>query len=162
MFILIGCLSCQTRKDYEDMAIKIREQLNCSECKNDFWNIEVMPRGKKTYFFDNNKHITTILSDSTFVVDTIIYEKRDFLPFTGLKDIKIEQMEKIAHCLKEVNIRKIRGFDTDSLKYLECIVNDHLTLYYVPEMQKNSFSKQNWFINNTLRISENYYYYIKK
>lgn len=140
------------------MAIRASKQIDSSVCKNDFWNIEVMPRGKKTYFFDNSKHITTVLSDSAFVIDTIIYEKRDSLPFTGLKNIEIEQMEKIAHCLKEFNIRKIRGFDTDSLRYLECIINDHLTLYYVPEMRRINKLQRNWFVENTNKISENYFY----
>jgi hypothetical protein len=146
------------------MAIKVKEQLDCSECKNDVWNIEVISRGIKTYFLDNSRHITTILTDSTFVVESIIiYDKvQDFNPLTGLKDITVEQMEKIAHCIKNLYVQKIRGYDTDSLRYLACIINDHLTLYYVPEMQKVNQSKRNWFIENTNKISENYFYYIQQ
>jgi hypothetical protein len=106
-------LSCQTRKDYEDMAIRASKQIDSSACKNDFWNFEIFSRGDRgSIFYDNSRRIITTLTDSTFSVDTIIiYDEQIFyLPFTGLQTMEIEQMENIARCFKEIDIQKIRGY----------------------------------------------------
>ena len=145
------------------MAIRASKQIDSSVCKNDFWNFEVFSRGGiRFYFYDNSRRIITTLSDSIFSVDSIVYHKNDFVPFTGLQEMEVEQMSKIAHCFKEMNIRKIRGFDTDSLRYLECIINDDLILYYIPEIQNITRSKRSWLIENTNQINENYFYYIHR
>jgi hypothetical protein len=147
---------------YESMAIRVSEQMDSSACKNDFWGFEVVSRGNRRFiFWDNSRTIITTLSDTDFSVDTIIHSKLEFLPFTGLQNMEIEQMSKIAHCFKALDIQRIRGFDTDTLNYLECIINEDLTLYYVPEMQKNNLSKRNWFIDKTYKINENYFYYVQ-
>ncbi len=156
-------ISCQNFKTYESLAVKVSKQLDSSYCKNDFWNFEVVSRGDKRFIFiDNSRQITTSFSDSVLSIDTVIYDKKDFLPFTGLQTIKIEQMLKIAHCFEKLDIQKIRGFDSDTCKYLECIVNDNLSLYYVPEIDKNKLKIRNLIDTKHYYISENYFFIINK
>lgn len=162
-FACICFLSCQDNKTYEDMAIRASKQIDCSLCKNDFWNFEIISRGDKRFIFlDNSRSIITTLCDSSFSIDTIVYDTLGFLPFTGLKTMSIERMSEIARCFKKLDIQHIRGFDTDTAKYLECTINKHLVLYYVPEIQKNNKIRRSFFRKECHYIRENYYYFVER
>lgn len=163
LFILGSLISCHSHYEYRDRALSVRRQLENSACKDDFWNFEVLNRGSKKFvFIDNSCRVITSFSGSDFLVDTVINERNDFLLFTALKEMEVDQMSRIAYCLKELDVQKIRGFDTDSMKYLECIVNEHLTLYFIPDLSFISAIKRDWFISKTNKIDRNYFYYITK
>lgn len=153
--LLMSCVNQE--KHYSEMAITASGQLENSPCKDCFWGIEVSSRvDKKFSFTDSKKRTVAYLYDTAFIIDTIYHEQCS--PVKGTRELDTVEMKEIALCFKDLDIGTIMGIETDTSRYLLCYINKCVTLYYVPDMSRNSPSEIERFKNRTTKINEFYYY----
>lgn len=158
--ILMSCVNQE--KHYSEMAIRASDRLEKSSCKDCFWGIEVFSRGNiksRFRFTDSKKATVAHLDDTVLTIESIyFYLDRNYCT----RELDTVEMKEIALCFKDLDIRTIRGIETDTSRYLLCDINDCVTLYYIPDMSRNSPSEIEWFKNHATEINKTYYYVLHK